>query len=497
MRLAIALLVLLALALPAFAQSRVALVVGNGAYRHVEQLPNPVNDARAMAGALRDVGFQVELLADADKAALEAAIRRFGARAEGAEAALFFYAGHAIEVGGQNMLAPVAAQVRSERDLPFELIPLDLLMSQAEGRARVLLVFLDACRDNPFRAALGASGRGSAARGLAALQSTATGTLIAFATAPGNVALDGRGANSPFTTALVRYIATPGLEVRSMLGRVRQAVRLETGGRQLPWDSSSLEGEFFFRPGTMTAEPVVPTTPAPAPAAPAPPAASAPTPPAPARGPAAPPPAVAAAPAVPGPSPAPAPRPPARPQQQAARTAGGGLLPGCPPAGMRSTTRLGYPMIWRGTDPADATVCLVEDSTGRSRRLLLGIWSAGDPNARGLARQLQAMFPPDPTRQVTIRREVGMVPVDETWTWLGAAEAAAIPGVAGRGTVLQRRIRIRADQPYEAIRSYAIDPATGAVAAIAFRHLHGQPYMGSWPSSASLTDGLIEDAVER
>ena len=144
-RLAILVVLVLAIAPPAFAQ-RVALVIGNSGYRHVERLANPGNDARAIAASLRPLGFQVELLVDADRAAMEGAIRRFGSRAEGAEAALFFYAGHAIEVGGQNMLAPVSAQVRNERDLPFELIGLDLLMSQAEGRARVLLVFLDATR---------------------------------------------------------------------------------------------------------------------------------------------------------------------------------------------------------------------------------------------------------------------------------------------------------------------------------------------------------------
>ena len=459
------LLALLLLLAPSALAQRVALVVGNGAYRFVERLPNPANDARAMAETLRGVGFQVELVTDADKPTLEAAIRRFGSRAEGAEAALFFYAGHAVEVGGQNMLAPVSAQVRSERDLPFELIPLDLLMSQAEGRARVLLVFLDACRDNPFRAALSASGRGGAARGLAPLQSTATGTLIAFATAPGNVALDGRGRNSPFTTALLQHIATPGLEVRSMLGRVRQAVRVETGGRQLPWDSSSLEGEFFFRPGAAAAVPAAPPPPAPSqPPQPSPPAR----------------PRIAAAPPA-----APAPR-----QPEPSRTGTGGLLPNCPAPGMQSTTRNNFPVVWRGADPADPTICIAEDSTGRSRRLLLGIWSPGDPTAAERARQLQAMFPPAAGKQVEIRRQVGLVRVDEDWSWLPAAGPGGAP-------VLQRRIRIRSDQPYEAIRTYAIDPASGAITAIGFNHLYGQAYAGNFPTTAALTEGLIDDAVER
>ena len=472
-RLAILIVLALAVAPPAFAQ-RVALVIGNSGYRHVERLANPGNDARAIATALRPLGFQVELLVDGDRAAMEGAIRRFGSRAEGAEAALFFYAGHAIEVGGQNMLAPVSAQVRNERDLPFELIGLDLLMSQAEGRARVLLVFLDACRDNPFRNALAASGRGGATRGLAPPQQTATGTLIAFATSPGNVALDGRGANSPFTAALLRHVATPGLEVRSLMGRVRQSVRVETQGRQLPWDSSSLEGEFFFRSGTASAG----AASAPAIAAVPPPSVQAPQ--------------AAAVPPTPSPVPPPAPS-----QQLAARTSATGstMRPGCPAPGFRSTSRNGFPFSWMGADPGNASVCVLTEPQGTQRRLLLGIWSAGDPDSAGFAQALQAMFPPSTGKEVSIRRQISAVRVDETWSWVSPAEA----GLAAPGSelVLQRRIRIRADPQYEALRFYALDPATGAITAVGFRHMYGQSYMGSWPSSISLNDEIIDRAVER
>jgi uncharacterized caspase-like protein len=240
-------LALLAAAGPAAAE-RLALVIGNGAYREAPALANPAADARGMAAALARLGFRVETLLDADRAQMEAAIRRFGEAAAGAEAAMVYYAGHAVEVGGRNHLIPVSARIRSDRDLPFETIDFDAVMTQLEGRARVILVFLDACRDNPFRQRLTAGGtRGIASPGLAPVRGP-VGTLVAFATAPGQVAQDGHGPNSPFTAALLAHIETPGLEVRPMLGRVRQAVREATAGSQIPWENSSLEGEFFFRP---------------------------------------------------------------------------------------------------------------------------------------------------------------------------------------------------------------------------------------------------------
>lgn len=246
MRLALALLLLIAGAAEAVAQ-RVALVIGNGAYREAPALANPEADARGVAAALDRLGFMTDLVLDADRSGMEAAIRRFGEAAAGAEAALVYYAGHAVEVGGRNHLIPVSARIRSDRDLPFETIDFDAVMSQLEGRARVILVFLDACRDNPFRQRLMAGGtRGIAAAGLAPVRGP-VGTLVAFATAPGQVASDGHGQNSPFTAALLRHIETPGLEVRPMLGRVRQSVREATAGSQVPWENSSLEGEFFFR----------------------------------------------------------------------------------------------------------------------------------------------------------------------------------------------------------------------------------------------------------
>lgn len=250
-RLALVVALVIAACADAAAQ-RVALVIGNGAYRQVPALTNPPNDARDVHAALTRLGFESELVLDADRSTLETAIRRFGDRAVGADAALLYYAGHAVEVAGHNYMIPVTANLRSDRDLPFEAVDFDTVMGQLEGRARVILLFLDACRDNPFRLLLAQGTRGIAGQGLAAVRGP-VGTLVAFSTAPGTVAQDGVGRNSPFTAALLKHIETPGLEVRSMLGRVRQSVREATGGAQVPWENSSLEGEFYFNPGQRSA----------------------------------------------------------------------------------------------------------------------------------------------------------------------------------------------------------------------------------------------------
>jgi hypothetical protein len=226
---------------------RIALAVGVAAYRNAPPLANTRNDAQAMAAALERLGFKVETLLDPDRAALEGAIRRFGARAEGAEASLFYYAGHALEIGGRNWLLPVGAELRSALDLRFEALDLDSVLEQTTGRSRVTLMFLDACRDNPFRTRLASGARDIPTRGLGRIDAAA-GTFVAFATAPGMVAMDGSGANSPFTAALLRVMERPGLEIRRLLSEVRREVREKTGGKQLPWDTSALEGDFFFRP---------------------------------------------------------------------------------------------------------------------------------------------------------------------------------------------------------------------------------------------------------
>ncbi len=265
---AIALIVLPAL--PAAAQpgappgARVALVMGVGAYRAIPPLANPTNDARALAETLRRLGFDTDLVLDPDRGAMEQAVRRLGQRAVGAEAALFFYAGHALEFGGRNWLLPVTTDVRNDRDLRFEALDLDSVLAQLES-ARVSIVLLDGCRDNPFRLRLASATRGIAtAPGLTPVRA-AVGTLIAFATAPGEVAEDGNGIHSPFTAALLRKIATPGLELRSMMAEVRREVREATGGRQVPWEHSALEGAFYFIPAAVTVPQAAAPPPTPAP----------------------------------------------------------------------------------------------------------------------------------------------------------------------------------------------------------------------------------------
>jgi peptidoglycan hydrolase-like protein with peptidoglycan-binding domain len=265
----VALILLLACAsVPAMAE-RVALVIGAGAYRHAPPLPNATNDASDLAGTLRELGFRVDLLLDPDRTAMEQAVERFGTAARGADAALFFYAGHAIEVQGRNWIIPVSAELRTPQQLRFQALELEAVTEQIQQVARFSLIILDACRDNPFRQRWPAASRSAAGQGLARI-SPAVGTLVVFSTAPGAVAEDGRGRNSPFTTALLRHLPTPGLEVRPLFSEVRRSVREATGGTQVPWEESSLEGSFYFR----AAAPPAPAPPAPGP----PPQAVAPAP---------------------------------------------------------------------------------------------------------------------------------------------------------------------------------------------------------------------------
>jgi hypothetical protein len=226
---------------------RVALVIGVSNYDHAPSLSNTLNDARDMAAALNRVGFDVEMVLDPSRTALEAAIRRYGDRSAGAEASVLHYSGHALEAVGHNWLLPTTINLNTERDLRFEAVDLDTVLEQTDA-AKVSIIFLDACRDNPFLRRLLAARRAVASRGLARVETGAAGMLVAFSTAPGQIALDGAGKNSPFTAALLHHIETPGLEIRSLLGRVTKDVVDETQGKQRPWVNSSLEGDFYFLP---------------------------------------------------------------------------------------------------------------------------------------------------------------------------------------------------------------------------------------------------------
>jgi hypothetical protein len=249
----------LLLVLPAAAEKRVALVVGNSAYAHANALPNPVNDAGDMAKALAEVGFDVILGLDLSKSAFDGKVRDFARALEKADVALFFYAGHGLQASGRNHLVPVDAKLQVERDLDFEAISLDFVLKQMEldREGKTNIVFLDACRDNPLARNLARSmGTRSAAigQGLAQVQ-TGVGTFIAYSTQPGNVALDGEGRNSPFTAALTKGLSLPDRNLTAVMIEVRKDVLAATAGKQVPWDHSALTGDFYFQlaaaPGTL------------------------------------------------------------------------------------------------------------------------------------------------------------------------------------------------------------------------------------------------------
>ncbi|ESZ55874.1 hypothetical protein X727_33050 [Mesorhizobium sp. L103C119B0] len=259
MRRAFILLVLLFAAVSgqAVAEKRLALVIGNSAYQHAVQLANPKNDSSDIAAKLESLGFQVVSDQDLDLAGMRRTVRNFLERLDGADMALFFYAGHGLQVNGSNYMVPVDAQLSSYNDLDFEALPIDLVLSAMERSTKVNLIFLDACRDNPFAEKLSRSmgtRSGSLGRGLARLGS-GVGSLIAFATQPGNVAIDGAGRNSPFTTALLSHLGTPGQDIMRDLVDVRRDVLAATDGKQVPWENSSLTGEVVLRPLAATAEP--------------------------------------------------------------------------------------------------------------------------------------------------------------------------------------------------------------------------------------------------
>jgi predicted Fe-Mo cluster-binding NifX family protein len=228
-------------------EHRVALVIGNAAYM-TGALKNPVNDARAMAAALRNLGFEVLIAENVGRKAMLQKLREYRDTLRPDSVGLFYYAGHGIQVRGQNYLIPVDAVVRSEAEIDEESVNLGHLLDRLdEAKNGINIVILDACRDNPF----GRSFR-SASRGLAQVDAP-IGTLIAYATAPGRTASDGEGANGTYTEEMLRVLKTPGLKVEDVLKRVRAGVVRRTNGLQTPWDASSLIGDFFFIPVSAVA----------------------------------------------------------------------------------------------------------------------------------------------------------------------------------------------------------------------------------------------------
>ena len=222
-------------------ESRVALVIGNGAYRD-SPLLNPVNDAKAVSAALRAAGFEVIERHDQGALDMRRAIREFGEKLRGKGVGLFYFAGHGVQVSGRNFLIPSNADIKYEDEIEDQSVDVSLVLSKMESaKARINIVILDACRNNPF-----ARGSRSAQSGLAAMEAP-IGSLIAYATSPGQVASDGTGKNGLYTQHLVREIEQPGLKVEDVFKRVRSAVRQSSNGRQVPWENTSLEGDFYFR----------------------------------------------------------------------------------------------------------------------------------------------------------------------------------------------------------------------------------------------------------
>lgn len=237
---------------------RVAIILGNGNYANTSVLVNPPNDARAISAALETLGFDVFSVVDATKRDLDRLEIDAGKILRGAEVGLFFYAGHGMQINGENYMVPVDASFDNVSDVSSQLVSLTQFLRRMEEFTPTNLIFLDACRNNPLADVIQGQvmeGRAikvgerqqvsSVGKGLAEMHAS-VGTLIAYATQPGNVAEDGQGDNSPFTTGLLRHITEPGQEIREILTQVRVSVLAETNRRQIPWDHSSLTEEFYF-----------------------------------------------------------------------------------------------------------------------------------------------------------------------------------------------------------------------------------------------------------
>lgn len=234
----------------ALAEGQVAFVVGNSAYENVGSLDNPINDALDISVALEGLGFEVILGSNLSIDAMAEAIAQFANAAKTADVVLFYYAGHGFQVGGFNYLVPVDAVITQASDVATQTIPMNEVMSAMENSAGLKLVFLDACRDNPFGAVTETIPE--AGSGLARVGSSAN-FMVAYATQPDNVAYDGTGRNSFFTEAVLNHIYTPGQQISELMIAVRRDVLAATGGLQVPWDNSSLTRQFRFDNSPVTA----------------------------------------------------------------------------------------------------------------------------------------------------------------------------------------------------------------------------------------------------
>ncbi|RDC74176.1 peptidase C14, caspase catalytic subunit p20 [Rhodovulum sp. 12E13] len=250
LRVAAAALVLALATLPALAEGRVALVIGNGSYTAVPALTNPLNDAEDISTALGDLGFDVITVTDATQAQTDDALGRFAEAAATSDVALFYYAGHAFSVGGENFLVPTDLQPATAEEIVAQTVPLADVITALEQAPGIRMVLLDACRDNP----LGLESPGGIGGGLARV-GTGADFFISYATQPGAVAFDGDGRNGTFTEALLSHIHTPAQSLTDMMIAVRRDVIAASGGQQIPWENSSLTRQFAFREGVPAASP--------------------------------------------------------------------------------------------------------------------------------------------------------------------------------------------------------------------------------------------------
>jgi hypothetical protein len=232
------------------AENRLALVIGQSAYRSVVPLPNPANDAKAMSKLLGDAGFDVTSAADLSQNDMRETVGEFAAKvaAKGPDTvALVFYAGHGLQIDGENFLVPVDVDPKRETDIPLQAVRLnDILNTLTSVPSKTRILLLDACRNNPFPAINKSTGHGLA---IVDAKTGAPGTFMSFSTSPGAEAEDGSGADSPYTVALLSAAKEPGLSIEDTFKRVRVSVNKATEGRQTPWDSSSLTDDFRFFPG--------------------------------------------------------------------------------------------------------------------------------------------------------------------------------------------------------------------------------------------------------
>lgn len=235
---------------------RVAMVIGNSAYIHANPLPNATNDASDIAARLTEIGFEVHLGQDLSQAETLKLVDDFAKSLHGDDVALFFYAGHGVQIGTENYIIPVDANPTDEQSLVEQSVKLQAILRTMELRSDHRIIILDACRNNPFTQKLAARGLGGESRGLAKVEA-GVGSFIVFSTQPGNVALDGTGRNSPFTTALLHHIGVAGQDLHQMMLKVRADVVAATSETQVPWENSSLLDEVYLAGADAAAAPQV------------------------------------------------------------------------------------------------------------------------------------------------------------------------------------------------------------------------------------------------